>query len=146
MQDENLTASEWIGIISAVGAFINIVILSWIAFKKSGKEIKKLEDESQHEIGEAVESVANASKITVETLMARITALEADLTAEKEARKRDIEYLRRRLRDAEQESRDYRSWAAQLARQVIEAGKQPVPFIPSADTDQGLSAIKKEDK
>lgn len=144
MQGEKLTASEWIGIIGAVGAFINVIILSWIAFKKSGKEIKKLEDESQHEIGDAVESVANASKVTVDTMLARITTLEADLLSEKEARKRDIEYLRRRLRDAEQESRDYRSWAAQLARQVIEAGKQPVPFIPSVDTDQGLQAIKKE--
>jgi hypothetical protein len=144
MQGEKLTASEWIGIIGALGAFINIIILSWIAFKKSGKEIKKLEDESQHEIGDAVESVANASKVTVETLMTRITQLDADLTAEKEARKRDIEYLRRRLRDAEQESRDYRSWAAQLARQVIEAGKQPVPFVPSVDTDQGLQSVKKD--
>jgi hypothetical protein len=144
MQGEKLTASEWVGIIGALGAFINIVILSWIAIKRSGKEIKKLDDESQHEIGEAVESVANASKVTVETLMVRITQLEADLISEKEARKRDIEYLRRRLRDAEQESRDYRSWAAQLARQVIEAGKQPVPFIPSVDTDQGLQSVKKD--
>lgn len=144
MSETKISPSEWIGILGAIGAFINIIILSWIALKRSGKEIKKLESEEQHDLGDAVESVANASKTTVESLMARVTQLEADLMSEKEARKRDIEYLRRRLRDAEQESRDYRSWAAQLARQVIEAGKQPVPFIPSVDTDQGLQAIKKE--
>jgi hypothetical protein len=78
-------------------------------------------------------------------LVQRIEELKQDIASERAARKQDAEYFRRRIKDIEKESRDNRLWAARLAKQVIEAGKTPVPFISSLnDTDPLISAIAKE--
>ncbi len=67
---------------------------------------------------------------------------EAIMSLEK-ARKEDREYFRRRIRDLERDIRDYRNWAAKLNKQVVEAGKIPVPFIPSAaESDPSLTSIR----
>lgn len=141
----SININEIIALVTSVGALISSLVIAIISWRKWKPEVKKLEGEEQSEIGEAAESVASGAKSVVEGLQVRVTQLEAQLKAEQESRKRDTEYLRRRIRDAEQESRDYRNWAAQLARQVIQAGGQPVPFLPTEDTETGLSAASKPD-
>jgi hypothetical protein len=61
------------------------------------------------------------------------------------ARRDDVEYFRRRIKDLERESRDYRSWAAKLSKQVVDAKLIPVPFVPTfSDSDIGITAVRPE--
>lgn len=73
-------------------------------------------------------------------------ARKEELNAEKAARKKESDYFRRRIRDADREARDYRQWAAKLVKQVVEAGKIPVPFIPTPpdDSDPSITPIMSE--
>ena len=107
---------------------------------KIRKETEKIESEEDNEVAETSKVTIEGAKISTEMLMQRIEELKDDLEKEKIARKEDTAYLRRRLRDSERESRDYRAWAAGLVKQVILAGQIPVPFIPSTgDSDPTIN-------
>jgi hypothetical protein len=59
------------------------------------------------------------------------------------SRKDDVEYFRRRIRDLERESRDYRNWAAKLVKQLVDAGQIPVPFVPTVtDSDPSATSVR----
>lgn len=78
-----------------------------------------------------------------------VKALEAEyssrISALEKARREDVEYFRRRIKDLERESRDYRTWAARLVKQVVEAGKIPHAFTPTfGDSDVNLQAVRPE--
>jgi hypothetical protein len=152
---------------------VNTFGLLYFAWRKLKPEVKKLEAEGDSDIVdmavEAAERNLAGAKISNEMLVQRIddlkkevetertlrkeelqaerTARATELQAEREARKKEGEYLRRRIKDAEREARDYRSWAAKLVRQVVDAGKIPVTFVPSTneDSESGISAITRED-
>ena len=134
-------------------AIANSVWILWSSWKKNKHEVKKLEHESEKTDAEVETEFANAAqilgqgaKISVEVLLGSIVQLRADIENEKKARKDDAEYFKRRFREAEREARDYRAWAAKLARQVIEAGKIPAPFLPSMmESEPGIAAIVKDE-
>jgi len=121
------------------------------AYKKHKPEIKKIEVEVDSEIVDAANLNLEGAKVSAQMLLDRINELKVDLEAEKKSRKEeqetnerirrdDIEYFRRRIKDLERESRDYRSWAAKLVKQVVESGQIPVPFLPStSDSDTKIT-------
>lgn len=155
-------------VITLILSLINGLSIVYFAWKKNKPEVKKLEVESESEIVEAAERNLESAKISNQMLIDRINELKKDLEDEKqtrrdeleaqrismqskidaetEARRKESEYLRRRLKEAEREARDYRSWAANLAKQVVRAGQIPTPFIPSSleDSDPSLAAMSKE--
>jgi predicted RNase H-like nuclease (RuvC/YqgF family) len=78
-----------------------------------------------------------------------ITRLEADYNERfnkvEKARKEDVAYFRRRIKDLEREARDYRSWAAKLNKQIVDAKLIPVPFIPTMnESDESITAVRPE--
>ena len=141
-------------IITTAIAIANTGWIIWSSWKRNKPEIKKLQSEAERADAEVETEFANAAqvlgqgaKISVEVLLQSIVQLRADLENEKKSRKDDREYFQRRFREAEREARDYRIWAAKLAKQVIEAGKIPVPFVPSMlDTEQSISAMVKDEE
>lgn len=133
------------GTIAVVVTIANTLFLAYQQWRKSQPEIKKIEAEGESEIAEAAHSNLEGAVLNNQMLKSRIDELQQDLTTEKRSRRDDAEYFRRRIKDIEKEARDYRLWAARLAKQVIEAGKVPVPFISSLnDTDPLISAITRE--
>lgn len=145
---------DWLEILTILTAAANTIWILYSSWQKNKPEIKKLENEADRADAEVDTELANAAqilgqgaKVSVEVLLASIVQLRADLENEKKSRKDDREYFQRRFKEAEREARDYRIWAAKLAKQVIEAGKIPVPFVPSmTDTEQSILAIVKEDE
>ena len=137
---------DWTQIITAaigLGNFVWIIYSSW---KKNKPEIKKLEAEADSEAVEAANASLEGAKISGEMLLSRINELKADLDAEKKLRKADAEYFKRRLAESDREAKDYRVWAAKLAKQVIEAGRIPAPFIPSSgESERGIPTITDSD-
>lgn len=141
-------------ILTILTGIANTLWIIWSSYKKNKPEVKKLESEADKVEAEVDSEMANTANIlgqgartSVEILLASIVQLRADLDSEKKARKEDNEYFRRRFKEAEREARDYRVWAAKLAKQVIEAGKIPAVFVPSpADSEQGLTAIDEQKK
>lgn len=150
------TMMNWI-----LGA-INAAFLIYAAWRKLKPEVKKLETEVDLDV---LEGAARSQQMLID----RINDLQSQLNLEREARKADLqqerdarkaeleteraartkseEYLRRRIREAEREARDYRQWAAKLVKQVVEAGKVPAAFIPSSEeSETGISAIRQETK
>lgn len=125
--------------------------MSW---KKNKPEIKKLEMEGDSELVEAANTSLEGAKISAAILLDRINELRQELNDEKtdrkeefnrerQARNDDAEYFRRRIKELDREARDYRLWAAQLVKQVVEAGKIPIPFTPSiSDSERGIPPIK----
>ena len=94
---------------------------------------------------EAAHTNMEGAVLSNSMLMNRIDELQKDLGIEKKARRDDADYFRRRIKDIEKEARDYRLWAARLAKQVIEAGKMPTPFISSLyDSDPLIATIARE--
>lgn len=137
--------NDILGTMAAVIAIANTLFLAYQQWRKSQPEIKKIEAEGESEIAEAAHSNLEGAVLNNQMLKARIDELQQDLTTEKRSRRDDAEYFRRRIKDIEKEARDYRLWAARLAKQVIEAGKVPVPFISSLnDTDPLIAAITRE--
>ena len=142
----------WIAGILAAGNSIQIIYSAWKMLKP---QVKKMEAEEETENVHAANLNLEGAGITVNLLKGRIDELKADLEAEKEARKNDIEreqnarkedriYFTRRIKEIDREAKDYRLWAAKLAKQVIEAGKVPATFVPSTDdSDPLLIAINK---
>ena len=151
-----MTANELATIITTIVTAINTLVIAYLAFKKGKPEVKKLEIEGDSEIVGAANLNLEGAKISAQMLLDRINELKGELDQERQARKlesdeaetkrrEDIEYFRRRIRDLERESRDYRSWAAKLVKQVVEAGKIPVPFVPSfGDSDISIQAVRTE--
>ena len=149
---------------------LNAAFLLYAGLKKLKPEVKKLETEGDSDIVdmavEAAERNLAGAKISNEMLVQRIDDLKIEveterrlrkeeleaerqaraleLQAERDARKKEGEYLRRRIRDAEREARDYRSWAAKLVKQIVDAGKIPATFVPSSmeDSEQGIPTIR----
>lgn len=133
---------NWVNIITTLIAVANAAWIIYSSWKKNKPEVKKLEAEGDSEIVEAANANLEGAKISGEMLLSRINELKADLDAEKQLRKADAEYFSRRLKEAEREARDYRVWAAKLARQVIESGKIPEAFTPfTQDTERGIPTI-----
>ena len=148
MQDKTPTPNELIGIAGALGALVNIGIIAWQSLKRSKYEIKKLDNEGDVDFTEASLHTVEGAKISMELLQMTVEKLQKDLEAEKESRKKDTEYFRRRVREMDKENREYRTWAAKLVKQVIGAGLIPVPFEPIQESDPSLLAVTepKEDK
>lgn len=143
-----------------------VIIAAW---RKLKPEVKKLDAEAEAEQAETQNRILAGAKISNEILVNRInefkTMLEderaarkrdleieraartAELDAEKAARKKETDYLRQKFNEADREARDYRRWAARLVRQVVEAGREPVAFIPTPpdDSQTGIRAITRED-
>lgn len=123
--------------------------MTYKAWKELRPGIKKIEADTEKTDAEVESELSHAAQVTAEgatvsgkLLMDRIRELREDLENEKKARREDAAYFRRRFREAEKEARDYRLWAAQLAKQVIEAGKIPVPFSASpTESEQGIPAV-----
>lgn len=144
---------DWLEKLTAITVVANSLWILWSSWKKNKPEIKKLESEAERADAEIETEFANAAqvlgqgaKISVEVLLGSIVQLRADLENEKKSRREDAEYFKRRFREAEREARDYRAWAAKLARQVIEAGKIPAPFLPSmTESEPGIAAIVKDE-
>jgi hypothetical protein len=142
--------------LGALGTLVNSFWLIYSAWKKQKPEVKKLEIEADSEIVGAANLNLEGAKISAQMLLDRINELKTELDKEKKARleeqeiserqrRDDAEYFRRRIRDLERESRDYRSWAAKLVKQVVEAGKVPVPFVPSfMESDPSVQAVRTE--
>lgn len=134
-----------IDILVALATVANTLALIVLGFRRSKPEIKKMEREGESEIADAFHGSVEAATLSSQMLKARIDELQQDLTTEKKSRRDDADYFRRRIKDIEKEARDYRLWAARLAKQVIEAGKVPVPFISSMnDSDPLITAITRE--
>jgi hypothetical protein len=139
---QEMTSSELIALVTAVAAFINVGAIAWQAWKKTKPEAKKLEAEGESELADAAKTSLESSEISSKLLMNRIEELKVAIDAEKELRKQDRIYFNRRIRELDRELHDYRNWAAQLAKQVIESGKKPAEFVLSLDTDKGIPAEK----
>jgi len=137
---------DWKEIVTTLIAIANTAWIIWSSYKKNKPEVKKLELETDSELVEAANANLEGAKISGEMLLSRINELKADLESEKQLRKADAEYFRRRLTESEREARDYRVWAAKLAKQVIEAGRIPAAFIPSInESERGIPTIPTKD-
>lgn len=138
-----MTSNEIIAIVTTLVTLFNtgaIIYFSWVKLKP---EVKHMELEADTEMVDAAKLNLEGAKISGEMLLQRINDLKAELELEKKSRREDAEYFRRRIRDLERESRDYRSWAAKLVRQVIDVGLSPVPFEPNLlDTDPTITTLK----
>lgn len=140
-----MTTSEIANILIGIVTAINTLVIAYLALKKGKPEVKKLELEGDSEIVDAAHSNLEGAEISQNMLIQRIEELKNDIQEEKKARKIDADYFRRRIRDMDKELRDYRSWAARLAKQVIERGGTPVPFISSLnETDPLIDLLDKE--
>lgn len=151
--------------ITGIIAAINAAVIAYAAYRRLKPEVKKLETEVETDNVEAANLNLEGAKISAQMLLDRINELKGELTEEKKlrresislmeaahgksikdlerARQSDREYFRRRIKDLETESRDYRQWAAKLVKQVVEAGKVPVPFVPSVgESETGITAIR----
>ena len=141
-------------ILTAIGVLANTGWIIYSSWKKNKPEVKKLEVEADSEIVESANLNLEGAGIAQGLLLARITELtariednrkdyEARMAKIEETRLKDLEYFRRRIKDLERESRDYRSWAARLVRQVVDAKLVPVQFVPSfGDSETGITAIR----
>ena len=151
-----MTAHDLTEVVTVVVTGINTLALVYLAFRKLKPEVKKMSVDTDSEIVDAANQNLEGAKISAGMLLDRINELKRELDEEKAARKQeqilneklrrdDAEYFRRRIRDLEREGRDYRSWAANLARQVVQAGLIPAPFIPSlTDSDPSIQPIRSE--
>jgi len=138
-----VTANEIVLLLGGIVAAANTGFLIYFAWKKIKPEVKKIENEGDSEIVDAANLNLEGAKISAQMLLDRINELKGELDAERKVRKEDAEYFRRRIKDLDRESRDYRSWAAKLVKQVVEAGKIPAPFIPSwGESDSNVTAVR----
>jgi hypothetical protein len=140
-----IMAENYIETLAIIMTIANSASLIWQAVRKNKPEIRKLESEADSEIADAAHTIQEGAVLSNQMLKDRVDDLQKDLATEKKSRRDDAEYFRRRIKDIEKEARDYRLWAARLAKQVIEAGKVPVPFISSLnDSDPLIAAITRE--
>lgn len=142
--------------ISGILGLVNTAMIGWAAWKKLKPEVKKMEAEEESENVQTANLNLEGAGNVVKLLRETVEQLKLDLAAERQARQEEIEkekqarqqdriYFTRRIKEIDREARDYRLWAARLAKQVIEAGKEPVPFISSLEeSDPMLMSISKE--
>lgn len=135
---------------------MNTLAVIYILLYKGKREGRQIEIASQSEIVEAAERNLKSAEISNQMLIDRINDLkseldaerdarQAEVQAEREARQKEVEYLRRRLAEYDREVRDLKNWAAQLMKQVLEAGKIPAAYLPSLeDSDPALRPVRKE--
>lgn len=110
--------------------------------KKIEVETDKIEAETESELYTGAQVIAEGATVSGKLLMDRIRELREDLENEKKARREDAAYFRRRFREAEKETRDWRNYAAGLAKQVIQLGGIPISFTPSlGESERGIPAI-----
>lgn len=139
--------------LTGVLVLINSAQIIYQAWKKFKPEVKKLDAEVDSEIVEAANLNLEGTKVSTTILLDRVNELKLEVAQVKkdcreqiqaieQARKEDIEYFRRRVKDLERDNRDWRGWAAKLAKQVVEAGLIPAPFIPSIDTEVGMQRVR----
>jgi hypothetical protein len=144
-----MTSKEFIELLIGLATVANTFWITYKAWKelrptikKTEAETDKVEAETESELYTGAQVIAEGATVSGKLLMDRIRELREDLENEKRARREDAAYFRRRFREAEREARDYRLWAAQLAKQVIEKGGVPVPFAPSpSESEQGIETI-----
>lgn len=144
-----MTNREFIELLVILGTALNTFWLTYKAWKELRPGLKKIEADTEKtdaevesELASAAETTAKGATVSSQLLMERIRELREDLENEKKARREDAAYFRRRFREAEKESRDYRNWAAQLAQQVIKLGGIPTTFTPSVtDSEQGIPPV-----
>jgi hypothetical protein len=162
-----MNVNELVTIIAAIVSALNAGFLAWLAFKKLKPELKKSEAEAEIEAIEASNLSLEGSKTSVQLLLDRVNEQKSEMDAMKKnhkeemerlensckeeiarlekLRSEDAEYFKRRIKDLDKEARDYRSWAAKLVKQVVEAGKVPVAFLPSfGESDAHITAIRTE--
>jgi hypothetical protein len=145
-----MTVKEFIELLIGLATVGNTVWITYKAWKelrpslkKAEAEADKVEAETESELYTGAQVIAEGATVSGKLLMDRIRELREDLENEKKARSEDAAYFRRRFREAERESRDYRNWAATLAQQVIKLGGIPAVFTPSAagDSERGIPAV-----
>lgn len=160
-----MTTNDLVTVLGAIVAAINTGFLLYFAWKKLKPEVKKIDIEADSEIVDAANLNLEGAKISASMLLDRINELKGELATETKKRRDGIEqveqnrrveiaalekkrsddarYFRRRIKDLEKDARDYRLWAAKLVKQVVEAGKVPVPFTPSfGESEQGVTSIR----
>lgn len=157
--------SEILAWVSGIIAAINAAMIAIAAWKKLKPEVKKLENETEMQEAEVAQLNLKSAEISTQMLINRVNELKEELEEERatrkreleeqrlsmqtkldaeiEARRKETEYLRRRIKEADREARDYRLWAAKLVKQVVESGKVPHPFVPTSleDSDPSIAAI-----
>ena len=133
--------------LGALGAFLNVIVISLLALKKSKSEVKKLEKEVEADDAELHKTSIEGAQLSMEMLERRLNELQQDLSREKAARKDDYDYFRRRIRELDRENREYRLWASRLAKQVIAAGLIPAPFEPiTGESDPSIPQLDTKEK
>jgi len=160
-----MTPNELVTLLGGIIAAINAASLVYFAWKRLKPEVKKMEIDVESDIAELENLRMEGAKISAQMLLDRINELKGELDMERKLRKEgmaqaeaefrekyeslekrrrdDAEYFRRRIKDLERDNRDYKNWAAKLIKQVVEAGKIPVPFVPSyGDSDPSVTAIR----
>jgi hypothetical protein len=140
-----VTIAELGTLITQLVTAANTLALAWIILYKGKREGKKIETEEKSELISASNLNLEGAEVSTKLLLSRIDELKQDIENEKRARQEDRIYFTRRIKEIDKELGDYRLYAARLAKQVIEAGKIPVPFISSLDeSDPLLQTIQKE--
>jgi predicted RNase H-like nuclease (RuvC/YqgF family) len=157
--------NETVTIIGGIIAAINGASLVYFAWKKLKPEVKKMEGEAESELQEAANLNLEGAKVSAQMLLDRINELKGELDTERtlrregmaqaekshkeslasleKSRREDIEYFRRRIKDLDRELRAYRSWAATLTKQVVEAGKIPAQLVLSLnDSEPSVTSIR----
>lgn len=160
-----MNTNDLVTLLGGIVAALNTGFLIYAAWKRIKPEVKRMETEVESELQEAANLNLEGAKVSATMLLDRINELKTELDTERRmrkeslayaekvqtesiqaierARKDDAEYFRRRIKDLERESRDYRSWAAKLVKQVVDAGKIPVPFIPTViESDPSIQAVR----
>lgn len=159
-----MESNDFVTILAAIGTLLNTLGILYFSFRKNKKEVKRLDAEAESEIVDAANLNLEGARVSVQILLDRINELKEEnereaaelkealemekntrikeLAQERKAREDDARYFRRRIKDLEREYRDYRSWAAKLVKQVVEAGRIPVPFEPSISDSDFAQAIR----
>lgn len=156
-----MTYKELVELLIGLATVGNTVWITYKAWKELRPGIKKIEADTEKtdaeiesELAAAAQTTAQGATVSSQLLMQRITELRQDLNNakedlenEKRARREDAAYFRRRFREAEREARDWRNYAARLAKQVIQVGAIPEQFMPSAgDSEENIPVVKEEKK
>jgi uncharacterized coiled-coil protein SlyX len=108
----------------SLAAMIIALIGAGVSLYKAKPERKKINAESDSEIGNAADSIASGAKTVVDQLRQRMQELDAR-DAEREKVQAE---MRRELRDVKSALADWQDWARRLVHQVKSLGYEPVPF------------------
>lgn len=148
-----MTSHEIVEIITVLITLLNASAIVYFSLKKLKPEVKHLDVEADADLVGAANLNLEGAKISAQMLLDRINELKSELDTERKSRREeqeanerlrrdDLEYFRRRIRDMERESRDYRAWASKLVKQLVDAGHIPVSFVPTIDSDPSVTAVR----